>query len=292
MRRQVHWFKVVAGERWRDGLANRIEIRKQGVEMKKLFLAATAIVALAAGSASAADLSRPVYKAAPPPAPVYSWTGCYLGAGGGYGMWNQDEVSLSPGFGTVTQTGGGRGWFGTVQVGCDYQIASNWVIGAFVDWDFGSIKGNPHFPVDVAGEEKEKWAWGAGGRIGYLVTPQLLTYFAAGYTEAHFDQINQINEFFPGGAPGTIIPSHTYKGWFIGTGYEYALGWFPGLFWKTEYRYADYRSDRLAQTCVSTALCGALGPTGTFYDMHKYVQTVRSELVWRFNWGSPVVAKY
>ena len=47
--------------------------------MKKLFLATTAFVVLAAASAGAADMSvsRPVY--APAPVPVYSWTGLYFG---------------------------------------------------------------------------------------------------------------------------------------------------------------------------------------------------------------------
>jgi outer membrane immunogenic protein len=31
---------------------------------------------------------------------------------------------------------------------------------------------------------------------------------------------------------------------------------------------------------------------GCSIDSKKWVQTVRSELVYRFNWGSPVVAKY
>ena len=43
-----------------------------------------------------------------------------------------------------TVTNGGRGWFGTVQGGCDYQFAGpygNWVIGAFGDYDFSNIHG-------------------------------------------------------------------------------------------------------------------------------------------------------
>jgi hypothetical protein len=74
------------------------------------------------------------------------------------------------------------------------------------------------------------------------------------------------------------VDRHTYTGWFIGTGYEYALGFFPGLFWKTEYRFSDYGTDRVA------LLAGARD-TGDSFDQRKCVQTVRSELVWRFNWG-------
>ena len=41
-------------------------------------------LAMVAG-ASSADLYT---KAPPPPPPVWSWTGCYVGAGGGYGMFD------------------------------------------------------------------------------------------------------------------------------------------------------------------------------------------------------------
>ena len=47
---------------------------------------------------------------------------------------------------------GGRGWFGTVQVGCDYQIGSNIVIGAFGDYDFSGIKG------DMVGCLRRTWS--------------------------------------------------------------------------------------------------------------------------------------
>ena len=56
--------------------------------MKAKILAAAALITLGAlGSANAADLPMPapVYKA-PPPAPVYNWTGCYIGGGGGYAL--------------------------------------------------------------------------------------------------------------------------------------------------------------------------------------------------------------
>ncbi|MGA8817301.1 MAG: porin family protein, partial [Xanthobacteraceae bacterium] len=39
-------------------------------------------------AASAADLMP---LKAPMPAPVMSWTGCYVDGGWGYGMWNQDH---------------------------------------------------------------------------------------------------------------------------------------------------------------------------------------------------------
>ena len=70
--------------------------------MKKLLLATTAFVVLAVGSASAADL-RPAYKAAPPPPPMYSWTGLYWGVNVGY-SWGRDKNEWNLiGFGTVSR---------------------------------------------------------------------------------------------------------------------------------------------------------------------------------------------
>ena len=58
--------------------------------MKKLFLATTALVVLAATSAGAADLrAKPAYT--PPPPPVYTWTGLYWGVNVGY-SWGEAKT--------------------------------------------------------------------------------------------------------------------------------------------------------------------------------------------------------
>jgi hypothetical protein len=76
-------------------------------------------------------------------------------------------------------------------------------------------------------------------------------------------------------------------GWFLGSGFEYNLGWFPGLFWRTEYRFASYDKDNLS---IVTSPGGAR--TDFSVDSEKFVQTIRSELVWRFNWGGSGRASY
>ena len=58
-------------------------------------------------AASAADLMP---LKAPMPAPVMSWTGCYVDGGWGYGMWNQDHYFTDAAGSSVTTTDGGRGW--------------------------------------------------------------------------------------------------------------------------------------------------------------------------------------
>ena len=268
--------------------------------MKKALLA-IALTASFTGSAFAADLPMKGRALAPAPAPVgYSWTGCYLGAGGGYGMFVQRHRTIDP-FGVPFTAGetdtGGKGWFGTVQVGCDYQFAERWVIGAFADYDFSGIKGNfqPTGLIGTGGlglygEEKLKSSWAAGGRVGYLVVPALLAYVSGGYTEARFDGV-ALSNLFDNVPTIASLASQTYKGWFIGTGYEYGISFLPGLFWKTEYRYASYSAERPAYFGVGIA--GAAAGLAFSEDSRKDVQTIRSELVYRFNFGGgPVVARY
>jgi hypothetical protein len=57
---------------------------KEG-DMKTQIFAATALLTVVVlGAANAADLPMPAPAYSAPPAPVYNWTGCYVGGGGGY----------------------------------------------------------------------------------------------------------------------------------------------------------------------------------------------------------------
>ena len=296
--------------------------------MKKVALA-IALSMLGAGTSVAADMAvkaRPM----PPPIPVANWTGCYLGAGGGYNMFNERREVVAP-RGTTAGAGanlayafagpagsvivpsenlGGEGWLVTGQVGCDYQFAGNWLVGAFADADWTNARGEHGLLGLFRGERSMQWSWAVGGRVGWLVTPSLLAFVSGGYTQADFGAMNYnannaaaalaiANPAWNfalaanGAAPGIQLGSQRYDGFFIGGGTEYAISALPGLFWKTEYRYADYRSATTNINCVHAALCGALGATGLAERIRPTMQTVRSELVWRFNsGGSSVVAKY
>jgi outer membrane immunogenic protein len=273
--------------------------------MKKTLIVIGAVVgALVAGSAMAADMPArgpaPMMMKAPPP-PVASWTGCYISAGVGYGMFNVDhdivgEAPAVPGaLFTPLQSTGGRGWLGRAGIGCDYQIGSNWLIGAFGDWDWSNIKSQQYLftcpggcaaalPVnDLVDGIKQKWAWGAGARIGYLVTPALLTYVDGGFTSARFGSAN-VNVATTGAFTGGVVPEQTFNGYFIGSGYEYAVGFIPGVYWKTEYRFSDLRNTNVSLSCTTAACAGVVvgGPLGVSDRMHPYVQTVVSNLTYHF----------
>jgi len=252
------------------------------------------------GSAFAADIpvtAAPGFAASAPPPLVYTWTGCYINGGAGYGMWEQDHyTNVGP---LVTGSTGGEGWLGTVGVGCDYQAGSRWVIGVLADYDFMNLSGSFQDPfLGYTGNQTESGAWAVGGRIGYLVTPELLTYINVGYPQALFDRINLLSATPSSSPTPYFYAAHTYRGHlfgggflFFGAGTEYALGDIvplKGLFWRTEYRYTMYSPDSLPllmTTGSSTIACPL--HTNCSLVMNKDVQTITSGFVWRFNFGGP-----
>lgn len=237
------------------------------------------LAVVTAGAAAAADLP-PVYKAAPVVAPVYGWTGLYVNGGFGYGMWTADTTTINPVTGAcvlcVTQTQGGRGWLGTVGGGFDWQFSDRIVAGVFGDVDFARIKGTiqDQTPFFV-GTVTENFTWDAGARIGWLVTPAILSYFNGGWSQTHFTGANMVLAF-AGQATGFATPAFSKGGWFLGSGVEAMFA--PGWFWRSEYRYADYGTVNLADTNQA----GVMANTITF---HPIVQTIRSEVVYKFNWS-------
>ena len=98
----------------------------------KATLLASAALSLLTVSAFGADMEMPPIKAplAPPP---FTWTGCYAGgqAGGGFGQKDlTDSVGIvSPLTGFTSANLNINGYMLGGQIGCDYQFASNWVVG-------------------------------------------------------------------------------------------------------------------------------------------------------------------
>jgi opacity protein-like surface antigen len=118
--------------------------------MKKLLTAGITFAALIATPAIAADMATkaPLYKA-PPPVAVFSWTGCYLGASGGY-AWGRSSTTTTiidpvPNFATpaaqaaynanMSPTLQPKGGVVGGQIGCNYQ-SGNFVFGAETDFSY------------------------------------------------------------------------------------------------------------------------------------------------------------
>jgi outer membrane immunogenic protein len=108
-------------------------------------LAGVAFSFAAGGLAFAADMAVKMPVKAPPPAPVpvYSWTGFYIGANGGYG-WNDPTVTFTPNDinaqnNTCASIKGGtcppptsfgiHGGFGGLEAGYNWQFSPQWVAG-------------------------------------------------------------------------------------------------------------------------------------------------------------------
>lgn len=255
------------------------------------------------GSVVAADLPARIYTKAPVMREAAAnWTGFYLFGGGGGGVWNADSNAVSTGgslgaFGpagtvlTLDQRFGGEGWFGTVGAGYDWQFNRTWLAGIFADGQFGSIRGSlsdPTFAGDVDGLEKLRTSYAAGVRLGYLVAPNVLSYVNGGYSGSEWSGMTMSSPALP--AFDTTSSFHR-NGWFIGGGAENSLNVVgisaPGWFMKTEYRAAFYNRATLATTFL-----GPGGITGEAVTFKPWVQTISTSLVYRFNWGGPVVAKY
>jgi outer membrane immunogenic protein len=185
--------------------------------MKQVLLACCSTLALVS-AATAADLPPryPVTRA-PYYAPVYNWTGFYLGfnAGGGWGSSTWDST------GDFDLSGG------LVGLTAGY----NWQVGTFVfglegDIDWTNIKGHTFAFCAPGCETSNSWLATVRGRIGYTFDrfmPYLTGGLAIGDIRAH--------------TPGYVGQDDTNFGWTVGTGLE--IGLFGTWTAKAEYLYVD-----------------------------------------------------
>jgi outer membrane immunogenic protein len=161
--------------------------------MRKALLATGAIsLSSIAGSALAADMPIGAPWKAPPPAPAFTWTSCYFGAhvGGGWAQNNitdpvqlaQDSI-IGPGttVGVTTASISPSGIVVGGQIGCDYQFASNWVIGVEGAASGSTMKGSAivGLPAGFAGDQatvsaRTDFIPSVTARLGYAIDHMLL----------------------------------------------------------------------------------------------------------------------
>jgi outer membrane immunogenic protein len=248
--------------------------------MKKYLLSGVALLALAT-TAQAADLGARVYNKAPPMAPVapvYNWTGFYIGGHIGGAWTSDDNFGFAGGFGNNNSSN--SGFLGGVQVGGDYQFAPNWVIGIEGQWSWTDLSRNGAVgvivpPATVPGFVANDKIDGIGsvtGRIGYTWGPGLL-YFKGGWAWA---DRNFTVATFPGGLPVAFTGNNgNDNGYTLGGGLEWMFS--PNWSGKIEYQFYNFGHNN-----------AFIAPIGTIAG-NDNVHTVKAGLNYRFNWGGPYV---
>jgi outer membrane immunogenic protein len=178
--------------------------------MKKILVAA-ALVMLAA-PAFAADYRRPPQFADPlVAAPLFNWTGFYVGLNGGYGWGTGAGVSTS-------------GFVGGGQLGFNYQLNGGLVLGAETDIALSGMDGSAAgvtFSTDYLGSVR--------ARVGYAVD-RVMLYGTGGLAYGRGDL--QI---------GGLSNKQTQWGWALGGGIEAMVA--PQLSARIEYLYMDLGHD-------------------------------------------------
>jgi outer membrane immunogenic protein len=212
----------------------------------KLLLAAFGSL-LATVAAKAADL---MVKAPPAAAmPAFSWTGCYVGLNGG-GAWGRQQVdsrSSSSLIGTSdihTQSAVLGG-----QLGCDFQVGGNWVIGLEDKFDGVSLRGQaPDFyylatPANYV-QANTRWLDSVTARVGFAgLVPHTMVYVKGGGAWA--GESYNINSTVTSlnGAFG-----QTVSGWTAGAG----LAWAIDSHWSIFAEYDHYDFSRQSFSSVSS----------------------------------------
>src|SRR6202012_955417 len=165
----------------------------------------------ATAPALAADLGArqpyPVYNKAPAyAAPIYNWTGFYIGGHLGAGF--DSDVAFA---GTTTY-GNDTRFLGGLQVGADYQFAPNWVVGLEGQYSWlGNNNNGVIFPGPFVYNNNQRALGSLTGRVGYTWGPGLL-YVKGGY--AYSDNSESLTL---GGVPVAFATDgdHT-NGWTVG----------------------------------------------------------------------------
>jgi outer membrane immunogenic protein len=198
-------------------------------------LATTAL----AGGAVAADLPSP---SPPVSAPVYNWTGFYLGGSLG-GIWGNLHVDATPFGGPIWTNQPADIYFGAL-AGANYQM-DRIVLG--VEGDFGGTSGSTDSVLlglgSLAGQGRVEYLGTLRGRVGYAFDRTLV--FGTGGAGWLGDDVSLNN-----GA----IDTHTkldHFGWVIGGGAEWA--WTDKVSLRGDYLYGQFDTRTSVNSLVRSA---------------------------------------
>src|SRR5262249_50965449 len=176
------------------------------------------------------------------------------------------------------------GAIGGGQVGCDYQIGTNWVVGVEFDYSFANLRGDQ---IDPFFDNKTLHARMRGlaalaGKLGYAFD-RTMVYVKGGGAWARDEYSVTSPQAFDGitlvAAPDARA-SETRAGWTLGFGFERAI--WDDWSVKLEYDHYDFGTRRV--TLVDPVF--GLQPA----DIRQRVDAVTVGINYRF--GRPVSARY
>jgi len=238
-----------------------------------------------AQAASAVDMPAPVK--APVAAPVYNWTGVYIGGNIGYGWGKSDNdfADAVTGFGTVpmgSDTTNVNGVIGGLQAGYNWQTGS-FVFGLETDVQLSGQKGSgaaicPAASCGPGGTvthtEQLTWFGTARGRLGWAFDRWLI-YGTGGLAYGTVESSGSVNFFVPVRLTGPYSDSATRVGWVAGAGLEGAItrNWTA----RVEYLYIDFGTANFSSPTMFPLAAGAITDS-----MHLRDNIVRVGLNYRF----------
>lgn len=203
--------------------------------MRKAFMTAIAVIALAASPTFASDMA--IGKARAPGAAEMPWTGFYVGGhiGGG---WADTSSELNFGPGAIFATNPNpSGFLAGGQFGALYQFRNGWVLGAEVSlsktWmdDTDAVSGLPA-GINLKAKASDQYLGIAQAKLGYGFDNWLL-YVSGGAAWKRSDlRLSLAN------AGSVTSDKYDTNGWTIGAGasYAFAQNWSLDL----SYNYIDW----------------------------------------------------
>jgi outer membrane immunogenic protein len=264
--------------------------------MKKAFLGSVALVALSLGTSAAFAAEKRVPAAPayvpPPPVPVYTWSGCYIGANAGYSSGTSTHSTTGgsairtlttvgpvlPAGANITDSFNLSGFIGGGQLGCNWQWGV-WIFGIEGDGSGLNKEGQafelPLVPVigGAAGaaranwisQTQERWLVTARAKLGFTWWDKSIVYVTGGGAWAKID----ISEWLAGNPiPTGHQESTTRSGWTVGAGTEYALGY--GWSLKGEYLYVKFDDFNTFTTGPFAVVGGNVGPRQVRLEDHIF----------------------
>jgi outer membrane immunogenic protein len=252
-----------------------------------LALTVALLGALAASTADAADMRRPVFKAPPIVPPPFSWTGFYIGGFGGGGGGSEDPVDLNEYAGQTITNGTGHFWLYDMDpsfiaggtIGFNYQVGQ-WVFGIEGEGGYIHLRGgapDPRSPgLDVVSNaELGDWYGIIAGRIGYAFD-RTLVYAKGGavFTDVRAT-VSDSCVLLPCG-PVTILATGgtDVVSWVAGVGIEYAFT----NNWSVKLEYLYWGLDE------SFLVTGVASNGATYSWLHEFtgLHTVKLGVNFRF----------